>query len=193
MKKEIQKYLLKLSRAGIDLDFGAVSCRYGNFTIYCLLGPEEKVLQVTFAPEKHERLQKQLRYLDRTVRIRKLQQKKTHLDPLFAEYFSGKRTSFPGSMDSPLIAAGTDFQKRVWRQIEAIPYAGHITYQELATLAGCPKGARAAGMACGANPMSLIIPCHRVVAVNGLGGFAGGAATKKALQALEQRVRNNPG
>ena len=67
----------------------------------------------------------------------------------------------------------------------AIPYGTTITYRELAELAGSPKGSRAAGMACGANPLAVIIPCHRVVAANGLGGFAGGLAIKKALLDLE--------
>jgi O-6-methylguanine DNA methyltransferase len=56
----------------------------------------------------------------------------------------------------------------------------------LAELAGSPKGSRAAAMACGANPAALIVPCHRVVSVSGLGGFAGGVAIKKALLSLEQ-------
>ena len=70
-------------------------------------------------------------------------------------------------------------------QIAAIPHGKCITYQQLAELAGFPKGARAVGMACGANPLPVIIPCHRVVAKNGLGGFGGGITLKKSLLALE--------
>jgi len=119
------------------------------------------------------------------VHIRKLPQKEFHLDTMFAEYFSGRLSRFQVSLDSPLIAAGTDFQKSVWDHIGAIPYANCITYKQLAGLVGSPRGARAAARACGANPLALIIPCHRVVAVSGLGGFAGGVAVKKALLALE--------
>ncbi len=186
MKNQVQEYLRALSGSGVEPEFASVTCRYRKFAIYCLIGPEEKVLQVTFAPAKHELLQKQLQNLDANVCIRKTRQKDTHLDYMFAEYFSGRLTSFPIDADSPLIAAGTNFQKRVWGHIKAIPYAGGITYQELAELAGSPNGARAAGTACGANPMALIIPCHRVVAVHGLGGFGGGIAMKKSLLALER-------
>jgi len=185
MKKYVHNYLLKLSRSGVGLDFDSVSCRYGKFTIYCLIGPEENIVQVSFTPEKHERAQKQLTSLNREVSIRSQPQQTFLFDTMFADYFSGRLTRFPISTESPFIAAGTDFQKSVWRHIGAIPYGRCITYQKLAELAGSPKGSRAAAQACGANPMSVIIPCHRVVAVNGLGGFAGGIAVKKALLALE--------
>jgi len=185
MKNYLDNYLLKLSGAEVGLDFKSVTCRYGKFTIYCLIGPEENILHVSFVPEKHELVQKQFIRLNRKVQISKLLQKNFRFNTLFADYFSGGLTTFPIPTDSPLVTAGTEFQKSVWRQIEAIPYGSCITYKELALLAGSPKGSRAAGMACGANPVAVIIPCHRVVAVNGLGGFAGGAAIKRALLALE--------
>ena len=185
MRNHLQNYLLQLSDSGVDLDFVSFTCRYGKFTMYCLIGPEENVIQVTFAPEKNEWLQKELGCLNSNVHIRKQLQKKFHYNDMFADYFAGRLNRFPIGPDSPLISAGTDFQRSVWRHIGAIPYAGCITYQRLAELAGSPKGSRAAGTACGANPLALIIPCHRVVAVNGPGGFAGGVAIKKALLALE--------
>jgi len=190
MKNSLHNYLLKLSKSGIGLDFSSFTCRYGKFTIYCLIGPEENILQLTFAPAKQERLLKRLKSLSSSVHIRKLPQKEFKLNTMFAGYFSGRLTRFPVTIDSPLIAAGTEFQKNIWRHIAAIPYGMSITYQRLAELAGSPGGARAAGMACGANPISLIIPCHRVVAVNGLGGFAGGVAMKKALLDLERTGRS---
>ena len=186
MKNYLHNYLLKLAGAGAGPDFASATCRYGKFTIYCLIGPENNILHVSFAPEKHKRLQKHLKSLNGRVHIRKMRQKEFCFDPMFADYFSGRRTRFRFSMESPLIAAGSDFQKRVWGHIRAIPYARCITYAKLAELAGSPKGARAAAMACGANPLALIIPCHRVVAVNGPGGFTGGVAVKKALLTLEQ-------
>jgi O-6-methylguanine DNA methyltransferase len=185
MKNNLQSYLCKLSGSGAGFDFSSAICRYGKFTIYCLIGPEENILQVCFTPGKHAWLQEQLKCLDRRVYIRRMRQKEFHADALFAEYFSGRPAGFPFSIDAPLIAAGTDFQKRVWSQIAAIPYARCITYKQLAELAGSPAGARAAARACGANPLAIIVPCHRVVAVNGPGGFAGGVAMKKALLALE--------
>lgn len=185
MKKYLHAYLHNLLQAGIGLDFASVSCRYTKFTMYCIIGPEENILQITFAPARHEHTQKQLKSLHRKVRMRRRAQEKFHYDDMFAAYFAGRLASFPFAADSPLIAAGTDFQKSVWRQIAAIPYGSCITYKQLAQAAGSPRGSRAAAMACGANPMAVIIPCHRVVAVNGPGGFTGGVAVKKALLALE--------
>jgi len=83
-------------------------------------------------------------------------------------------------------AEGTDFQQRVWRAIAAIPYGETITYGELARRVGAPGSARAAGAATGRNPISVIVPCHRVIGSNGsLTGYAGGIERKKALLALE--------
>lgn len=156
--------------------------------MYCLIGPEENIVQATFARQKHEELLNLLRTEPAKVSVKNMQQKKFRFNDLFAEYFSGRRTSFPKLPDSPLLAAGTDFQKRAWQHIAEIPYGSTITYQKLAQLVGSPKGSRAAGMACGANPLVLFIPCHRVTAQNGLGGFAGGIAVKQNLLALEQHA-----
>ena len=190
MKNYLHDYLLKLTGLGVDPLFNSVTCRYGKFTIYCIIKPPENILQLTFAPAKHDFLLKQLKRLNKEVRITKLQQQNFFYNTTFAEYFSGKRSTFSIPLESPLLTAGTDFQQKVWHHISAIPYGGTITYQRLAQLADSPRGSRAAGMACGANPLSLIIPCHRVVAVKGPGGFAGGVDVKKALLALEQSKKS---
>jgi methylated-DNA-[protein]-cysteine S-methyltransferase len=94
------------------------------------------------------------------------------------EYFAGKRTEF----SVPLRLAGTDFQQRVWREISLIPYGETITYSDLAKRAGAPQAIRAAGAATGRNPVSVIIPCHRVMGKNGsMRGFAGGLDRKRHL------------
>jgi methylated-DNA-[protein]-cysteine S-methyltransferase len=99
------------------------------------------------------------------------------------EFLSGKRREFT----VPLSAEGTDFQQKIWRQLARIPFGQTITYGELARRAGRPNAVRAAGAACGRNPLAIIVPCHRVVAKNGdLQGFAGGLEVKKRLLALEQ-------
>lgn len=98
------------------------------------------------------------------------------------EYFAGKRAEF----DLPLAPKGTAFQRSVWRQLQEIPYGETISYGELARRVGNPKASRAVGSANGANPLPIVIPCHRVIAGNGtLGGFGGGLPTKQALLALE--------
>lgn len=81
---------------------------------------------------------------------------------------------------------GTDFQRKVWAAIEAIPLGKTKTYGEIALLIGHPGASRAVGAACGANPLPLFIPCHRVLASNGrLGGFTGGLDVKRRLLKLE--------
>src|ERR1700719_4924038 len=101
------------------------------------------------------------------------------------DYFVGLRTGF----DLPLAPEGTPFQRAVWRQLQDIPYGETISYGELARRVGNPKASRAVGSANGANPLPIVIPCHRVIAGDGtLGGFGGGLPTKQALLALEMRA-----
>lgn len=186
MKKYLLNYLASLSLKGQrPVLYGAV-CNYREFIMYCLFGPDESILQLTFAPEKHSRLVHELQQLNLEVRFRPESQKKFFGDTMLAEYFRGTRTVFPETLRLPLLAAGTAYQQRVWQQLRTIPYGSTVTYQQLAELAGSPRGARSAGLACGANPISLIIPCHRVVAANGLGGFAGGLQVKKKLLSFER-------
>lgn len=98
------------------------------------------------------------------------------------EYFARKRTSF----DLPLSVSGTEFQERVWLTLAEIPYGETISYAELARWVGHPRAFRAVGSANGANPIPVILPCHRVIAADGtLGGYGGGLPTKRALLALE--------
>jgi O-6-methylguanine DNA methyltransferase len=85
------------------------------------------------------------------------------------------------------LAAGSDFQQRVWRELIAIPMGQCRTYGELAGRLGRPGGSRAVGGACGANPVPLLVPCHRVLAAGGkLGGFSGGLEWKRKLLAIER-------
>jgi len=98
------------------------------------------------------------------------------------EYFAGKRRRF----GLGLAAEGTAFQRAVWREIAKVGFGETITYGELARRAGRLGSARAAGAATGRNPLSVIVPCHRIVGANGgLTGYAGGLSKKKALLALE--------
>jgi len=99
------------------------------------------------------------------------------------EYFQGKRKIF----DLPLVINGTDFQIQVWKQLLKIPYAKTISYAEQAEKIGDRNKARAVGTANGLNPISIIIPCHRVIGSNGhLTGFGGGLEKKAFLLELEK-------
>ncbi|GAA4968133.1 methylated-DNA-[protein]-cysteine S-methyltransferase [Nonomuraea thailandensis] len=99
------------------------------------------------------------------------------------EYFAGERTSF----DLPLGARGTAFQERVWAELAGLPYGTTISYGALAARVGAPADRiRAVGAAVGANPLLVLLPCHRVVAADGaLTGYAGGLERKRALLTLE--------
>lgn len=101
-----------------------------------------------------------------------------------AEYFAGERTAF----DLPLEPAGTVFQKKVWQALTRIPFAKTASYRELAGAIGSPKACRAVGAANGRNPLSIVVPCHRVIGSRGkLTGFAGGLETKAKLLAHEAK------
>jgi methylated-DNA-[protein]-cysteine S-methyltransferase len=106
-----------------------------------------------------------------------LKETATQLD----EYFAGERTDF----DVPMELDGTDFQREVWAELSRIPYGKTISYGELARRVGRPNGPRAVGQANGRNPIPVIVPCHRVLASNGIGGYGGGLKVKRELLALE--------
>jgi methylated-DNA-[protein]-cysteine S-methyltransferase len=102
------------------------------------------------------------------------------------EYFGGVRTIF----GLPLEPHGTSFQRTVWARLAEIPYGETISYGELARRVGNPKAARAVGAANGANPLPIVVPCHRVIGANGnLTGFGGGVSVKQSLLSLEASNR----
>ncbi len=100
-------------------------------------------------------------------------------------YFSGQLTTF----ELPLTLEGTGFQRSVWAGLQAIPYGETISYGELARRIGQPSASRAVGLANGRNPVSIVVPCHRVIGADGsLTGYGGGMDRKRFLLGLEQRV-----
>ena len=122
------------------------------------------------------------------VAIRWANERESNGSPLLAEaarqleaYFAGTLTQF----DLPLRPVGTDFECRVWSAMQEIPYGKTACYGDLA--AKVKSAARAVGGACGRNPIPIVIPCHRVLARSGLGGYSGegGLNTKQALLTLE--------
>lgn len=123
------------------------------------------------------------------VRIPNLKLGKRHpillkVERQLKEYFAGKRTHF----EVPYEFYGTEFQKRVWKSLAQIPYGQKRSYADIAKHIQSPKACRAVGAANGRNPISIIVPCHRVVGTNGsLTGFAAGLETKRILLELERR------
>jgi O-6-methylguanine DNA methyltransferase len=114
-------------------------------------------------------------------------------DPLFAlwrskldKYFDGEPVTFDEPLD---MSEGSDFQRRVWQRLRKIPYGQTVTYGQIAAEFGMTNGARAVGLANGANPIAIVIPCHRVIESNGkLGGYGGGLEVKDALLRLEGAI-----
>ncbi|MGI8576225.1 MAG: methylated-DNA--[protein]-cysteine S-methyltransferase [Egibacteraceae bacterium] len=103
-----------------------------------------------------------------------------------AAYFAGRLRAF----DLPLAATGTTFQREVWDALAAISYGETVTYGQLAERSARPGGARAVGAAVGRNPLSIVVPCHRVVGADGrLTGYAGGVEAKAYLLELEGQTR----
>lgn len=99
-------------------------------------------------------------------------------------YFAGGLREF----SLPLAPRGTAFQQRVWRELAGIPYGQTISYGELAVRVGSPRGSRAVGLANGANPIPIVLPCHRVIGSSGkLTGYGGGLHNKEWLLSLERR------
>jgi len=112
-----------------------------------------------------------------------LRQAATQLD----EYFAGQRTAF----DLPLDLVGTEFQRAVWRELLILPFGSTSTYRTIAQRLGRPNAIRAAGTAIGRNPVSIIVPCHRVLGASGaLSGYAGGMDRKRYLLTLEANHGN---
>jgi methylated-DNA-[protein]-cysteine S-methyltransferase len=104
------------------------------------------------------------------------------LDRQLAEYFGGARRTF----SLPLAPEGTAFQLATWKALREIPYGTTISYAELARRVGRPSASRAVGAANGANPLPIVVPCHRVIGADGsLTGFGGGLPVKRALLELE--------
>ena len=111
-------------------------------------------------------------------------------DTQLSAYFAGELKRF----DLPLAPEGSEFQLRVWREVERIPYGATGTYREIALALGDPRAVRAVGAANGRNPLPIVVPCHRVLGSDGsLTGYAGGLGRKSQLLALEQPERYGNG
>ena len=119
----------------------------------------------------------------KTTPHKEFEAKFSHAWKKSSSFFHALEKKFPRV--GPLV--GTDLQKAVWNELKKIPRGQTRTYGEIAEAIGKPKAVRAVGTACGANPVPLFIPCHRVVAKNGLGGFGAGLPWKKLLLELEGR------
>lgn len=105
------------------------------------------------------------------------------------EFFSGMRQTF----DTPIVFAGSELRQAVWSELQKITYGQTVSYAEMARRIGRPKAVRAVASAVGANPLSIFIPCHRVIGSNGsLTGYAGGLDAKQMLLSFENKITEKP-
>lgn len=157
-----------------------------------LVAANGKLMALDWHTQKTEKLLNRLKAQSQFIDINELA---NHLDnpnvvvlietiKQLGEYFVGKRDAFDVPLD---LSSGTPFQQTVWQALLKIPYGKTISYAQLANIIGKPTACRAVANANGKNPISLIIPCHRVIASDGgLGGYTGGIDIKQQLLALEQ-------
>jgi len=141
----------------------------------CLLGFGDRDSSRAF----HDRIRKKLdaEFIEQNDEI--LEKTRKQVD----EYLNGNRKEF----DLPLLMVGTDFQRRVWSALMRVPYGATSTYGQIAEDIGSPRAVRAVGNANRANPVSIIVPCHRVIGSDGeLVGYGGGLSLKEWLLRLEQ-------
>ncbi len=135
-----------------------------------------------FAERNRRRIEKYLKATSKTETTSVLEDTKRQLD----EYFANKRKAF----DIQLCLVGTDFQHKVWNALRSIPYGSTKSYKDIAQCIGKPKAVRAVAGAIGANAISILIPCHRVIGSNhSLTGYAGGLEAKRGLLGMETQER----
>ena len=135
-----------------------------------------------FAERNRRRIEKYLKATSKTETTSVLEDTKRQLD----EYFASKRKAF----DIQLCLVGTDFQHKVWNALRSIPYGSTKSYKDIAQCIGKPKAVRAVAGAIGANAISILITCHRVIGSNhSLTGYAGGLEAKRGLLGMETQER----
>jgi methylated-DNA-[protein]-cysteine S-methyltransferase len=162
-----------------DVSYDAAESPFGTLL---LAGTQRGLVRVAFPEESLDAMLERLarRVSPRIVQAHgQLDEARRELD----EYFSGRRHAFELALDWTLVS---DFGRRVLRVTSEIPYGGVQSYAEVAADAGSPRGFRAAGNALGANPLPIVVPCHRVLRSGGsLGGYGGGLERKRWLLTLE--------
>ncbi|WP_081416348.1 methylated-DNA--[protein]-cysteine S-methyltransferase [Arthrobacter castelli] len=163
----------------LDVAYDTVDTPVGTLL---LATTEEGLVRVAYPIQGHDAVLAQLAS-DISPRIlhapEQLREPTRQLD----EYFAGRRRQFDLQLDNRL---SPGFRRSVLSQLPGIGYGSTVSYGELAAMAGNPKAARAVGTACGANPLPVVVPCHRVVRSDGsAGGYAGGPEAKEALLKLE--------
>lgn len=170
-------------RASLELEYSFLS---GDLAEILIARSDKGLAAVMLGEDEHtlaEALRGRFPSADTSLVVDGLHTEKANIEACM----QGESTAEALSLD----LRGTDFQLTVWRALIGIPFASKISYQQLADRAGRPTATRAVASACGANPLAIVVPCHRVVRQNGdLGGYHWGLAIKRQLLALEQQIQD---
>ncbi|OGQ95289.1 MAG: hypothetical protein A2521_03935 [Deltaproteobacteria bacterium RIFOXYD12_FULL_57_12] len=174
-------------RAEQALIFSRHACQANGLAIYVVIDARSgSIVHLCFAEATQAAAARKLQHLLPAAVFVENQQDHPLIIRMLADYCNGRQRQFAPPCSSLLVDVATSFQRLVWQAIADIPYGTTRTYGDLARQVGTVRCARAVGQACHANPLALIVPCHRVVGAHGqLGGFSGGLDIKKRLLALE--------
>jgi methylated-DNA-[protein]-cysteine S-methyltransferase len=154
--------------------------------LYFISDARNRIVHLTFDQDGHHRARKKIAPLFKDVVFREDEGITNNVAQKINRYVKGSTRQLDLQAGTLLSERATDFQKKVWQQIGRISYGSTRTYGDIARKLGNFRLARAVGQACHANPVALLVPCHRVIGAASLGGFAGGAAIKSKLIALER-------
>jgi methylated-DNA-[protein]-cysteine S-methyltransferase len=166
----------------------SIFCKY-KFLEFQMIISKVGIEHLSFSPESHQKALKKIGAITPENAQAELTTQADHIKKLVQQVLGPEqKKTEPDFTHNPFLKNGTPFQQKIWREIVKIKPGSTITYGTLATAAGIPGGARAAGHACNQNPLALIIPCHRVVAANGPGGFAGDLEIKLKLLEIEKKT-----
>ena len=159
-----------------------------NCTIY-IITLSEQIAHLSFSADRHLLAVKKIQSIHGNKIIRKKPGTNNPVCNELQEYLAGRRHNFDLTPHPFFFNSASPLRQRIWQQIAAIPYGKTTTYGDIGRKLGNPALARAVGQAARANPIAMIIPCHRVTGANNMGGYAGGTAIKKHLLHLEWENR----
>lgn len=159
-----------------------------DLNIYFIGDERNRIVHLTFDLAGHQKAREKIVSLNSKVDFINDMEIGKLVEDAVARYMGGKTRHVHLQAGTLLSGHATDFQKLVWKQISRIGYGSTRSYGDIARNLGNFKLSRAVGQACHANPLALVVPCHRVVGADNLGGFAGGIAIKSRLLALERRL-----
>jgi len=161
------------------------TCRCAGILFHVIVIPPDLILHLTYSIGDHRQAIRELERMFSGIKEQDPVNEEVLCEDLLKQVVTGKVIPKVDFINNPFLNRGTPFQKKIWKLISRIKPGETTTYGELAAAAGSAGAARAAGQACNRNPLALIIPCHRVVAANGPGGFAGDLSIKLKLLEME--------